>query len=237
MTDPRPRNEDELVELVRSIDVPAPATLHERVRSLIAEQPPATSRRRRAGLARRRLGPGRPLGGRLAAAGGLLAVAIAVLVLALSSGGGSSTLTLAQATALTRAPATAPAPRESSANHARLTAAVDHVAFPYWAERFGWRATGMRRDRIGGRAITTVFYADRGRRIGYTIVGGRPALSPDGGAIHWSKGVAYHLRAQRGVAVVTWLREGHLCAVSGHGVDGATLLRLASWTDRNSLPA
>jgi hypothetical protein len=31
--------------------------------------------------------------------------------------------------------------------------------------------------------------------------------------------------------VVTWLRGGHLCVVSGRGVDRATLLHLASWTD------
>jgi len=35
----------------------------------------------------------------------------------------------------------------------------------------------------------------------------------------------------RGAPVVTWLRDGHLCVVSGHGVSGATLLRLASWGD------
>jgi hypothetical protein len=28
---------------------------------------------------------------------------------------------------------------------------------------------------------------------------------------------------------VTWLRDGHLCVLSGRGVSGATLLRLASW--------
>ena len=34
-------------------------------------------------------------------------------------------------------------------------------------------------------------------------------------------------------AVVTWLRDGHLCVVSGHGVSSATLLKLASWSDHD----
>ncbi len=36
------------------------------------------------------------------------------------------------------------------------------------------------------------------------------------------------------VAVVTWLRDGHLCVVSGRGVSSATLLRLASWSDHDA---
>jgi hypothetical protein len=36
-------------------------------------------------------------------------------------------------------------------------------------------------------------------------------------------------------AVVTWLRDGHLCVVSGRGVSSATLLRLASWSDHDAI--
>jgi hypothetical protein len=38
-----------------------------------------------------------------------------------------------------------------------------------------------------------------------------------------------------GAAVVSWLRKGHLCIVSGRGVDGATLLALASWDEHRAV--
>ena len=48
-------------------------------------------------------------------------------------------------------------------------------------------------------------------------------------------GTPYRLLTVNGTHVVTWLRDGHLCVVSGRGVNGATLLRLASWDDRRSV--
>src|ERR1700730_458996 len=94
----------------------------------------------------------------------------------------------------------------------------------------GARSPGSRTDRVGGRAVTTVFYADAGgRRIGYAIVAGTPAPRSTGGAIAWRKKTPYRLLTENGTAVVTWLRDGHLCVVSGRGVSSATLLRLASW--------
>jgi hypothetical protein len=81
--------------------------------------------------------------------------------------------------------------------------------------------------------ITTVFYADgRGRRIGYAIVAGSPAPRISGGVVRWRNGTPYRLETQSGAPVVTWLRSGHLCVVSGRGVSSATLLRLASWNER-----
>jgi hypothetical protein len=41
--------------------------------------------------------------------------------------------------------------------------------------------------------------------------------------------VPFRLLSEHGAPVVTWLRDGRLCVVSGQGVSGATLLRLASW--------
>jgi hypothetical protein len=220
MSDPRPRTESELVELVRASDARAPDALHEDVRALIAGRGRTLEGRRRSPLARR-----------FAAATAIVAVA-AALALLLSGGSRHSTLTLSGASALTLRPAAAAAPRESASNHAQLAAAVEGVAFPYWKERFGWRATGARSDRVQGRTATTVFYADgRGRRIGYAIVGGTPPRL-GGGVQAWRGGVPYRLSVANGAPVVTWLRHGRLCVVSGHGVDGATLLRLASWGER-----
>lgn len=217
MTTPPPQTESELVELVRASDVRAPASLHRQVDALLA------SRRRR------RLVPPRRLLGAMAAA-----AAAGALVAALT-GGDSPGLSLRQASALTLRPAMTGAPPESQTHRAELTAAVDGVSFPYWGERFGWHGAGARTDRVDGRTVTTVFYTDaRGRRIGYAIVSGTPAPATSGGTIAWRAGVSYRLLSENGAPVVSWLRDGRLCVVSGRGLDRATLLRLASWSDRGS---
>jgi hypothetical protein len=231
MSEPSPHTESELVEFVRSADVRAPDALHGRVRALVDERSPARRRRR---FARRSIFASSPrrghgsLGLRL---GGVvaLAVAVAALVLALA-GGGAPTVSSRQVSKLTLREATAPAPEESMASRGQLTAAVQGVAFPYWKDRFGWRATGMRTDRVDGRTVTTVFYGDRqGGRIGYAIVSGTTASRPRPGRLAWWSGTPYRLLSVNGTPTVTWLRRGHLCVVSGRGVDSATLLRLASW--------
>jgi hypothetical protein len=226
------QTEDEqrhVAELVRSFDAPAPESLHRRVESLVAAGRRGPRFTRRAG---RRRPFSRPLG--LAGAGALAAAVVAIAI-AVGLGGGSSAPSLRQAAAPTLRAATLPAPPESGAHHAQLAAAVDGVPFPYWGERFGWRTTGARSDRIDGRMVTTVFYADAdGARIGYAILAGTPAPRLGGGVVARRHGVPYRLLNVNGAATVTWLRDGRLCVVSGHGVSSATLLRLASWSDRDA---
>lgn len=229
MTDPRPSSESGLVDYIRSIDVRAPESLHRQVESLIAARSPRDARGARYGSSARPFGAGPRL-----AAGGAIAAALIVLALAVGlSGGGSTTLSVHDASALTLRPATAGPPAESRSDRRELTAAVEGVSFPYWGERFGWRSTGSRTDHIDGRTVTTIFYANgRGRRIGYAIVAGSAPPQPSGGVVTWRDGTPYRLLTQNGAPVISWLRHGRLCVVSGHGVDGATLLRLASWDDR-----
>jgi hypothetical protein len=233
MSKPRPRTESELVELVRAADVRAPKTLHRAVESLIAGHAPIARRRSIRGLLLRagHSPASLRLGGALVAA----AVATAALVVGLA-GGGSAALNLREAATLTLRPATMAAPAESHAHPTQLAAAVDGVSFPYWEDRFGWRSTGARIDRVGGRSITTVFYngAD-GERIGYAIVAGLPAPSATGGIVAWRGSVRYRLLRDHGVPVVTWQRDGRLCVLSGRGAGGETLLRLASWGERPSV--
>jgi hypothetical protein len=215
--------QQKVAELLRSFDAPAPESLHRRVESLVAaRQGPRFTRRD---------GRPRPFSARLRLAGvGVMAAAVVAIVIAVSPGGGSSALSLRQAAAPTLRAATFPAPPESEAHHAQLAAAVDGVPFPYWEDRFGWRSTGTRSDRIEGHMVTTVFYANSsGRRIGYAILAGSPAPRIGGGVIAWRRGVPYRLLSKNGTSTVTWLRDGHLCVLSGHGVSGTTLLRLASW--------
>jgi len=227
MSQPPPRTEAELIELLSRSDVRAPEALHRRIEALVAER----SSPRRRGIAGWLTGGRESLALRLGGAIALAATTVAVLAVVLSGGG--STLSLHEATALTLSQPMAPAPAESSPNSAELTAAVQGVHFPYWEEHFGWRSTGQRIDHLGGRTITTVFYANpQGQRIGYAIVAGTPAPAVSGGVVAWRKGTPYRLMSQGGARVVSWLRDGRLCVLSGRGLDNATLLKLASWGDR-----
>ncbi len=228
-----PHIEDEqrrIAELLRSFDAPAPESLHRRIESLVASHQSQFAPR----SPRRGLGRFSALG---LASAGAVAAAVVVVVIAVGLGGGGSvpTVSFGQAAASTLRAAALPAPPESQLHHAQLAVAVDGVPFPYWSERFGWRSTGSRTDRVDGRSITTVFYGDSsGRRIGYAILAGTPAPRVGGGVIAWRGGVSYRLLNENGAAVVTWLRDGHLCVVSGRGVSSATLLGLASWSDRDA---
>jgi hypothetical protein len=221
--------ESDVVELIRSIDVRAPDSLHATIDAMISERSGRTRRSSRLPLARRRFAP------RLAAVGSILAAVVA-LVIVVALGSSSSTLSVHDAAALTLRAATGPAPAESPKSDGQLAASVEGVAFPYWSAHFDWRATGQRSDKVDGREITTVFYENpRGRRVGYSIVAGSKPPPVTGGVISRSDGTPYRLLTVAGAAVVAWTREGHLCVISGHGVDGATLLRLASWDNRRAL--
>jgi len=234
MTDPRRPTESELIEQIRSIDVRAPDSLHRRVDAMIARRSP-----RRAPRSGRRPAdrPARPFGvGPRLAAGGAIAVVVVALAIVVGLSGGSSKLSVRDASALTLRAATSPPPAERSSDSRELTAAVDGVAFPYWSRHFGWRSTGSRTDRVDGRAITTVFYANRrGQRVGYAIVAGGDPPRMSGGVVSMRDGTSYRLLTVKGVAVVTWLRSGRLCVVSGRNVSGSTLLALASWDEHRSV--
>jgi hypothetical protein len=230
MTETPIQSEDEqrrIAELVRSFDASAPESLHRQVESLVATHQERHVTRR----ASRRVFS--PVG--LASAGAVLIAVVAVAIaVGLSGGGSAPTVSFSQAAAPTLRAATLPAPPESQAHHAQLAVAVDGVPFPYWSERFGWHSTGMRNDRMEGRSVTTVFYSDyHDRRIGYAILAGTPPPRIGGGVIAWRGGVTYRMLTENGAAIVTWLRDGHLCVVSGHGVSSATLLKLASWSDHD----
>lgn len=225
MSERLPKTESELVEQLRAIDVRAPEELHRKIDALLAERTPA--RRGPAGIG------WRPAGALALAAA--VVVAVLAVTLASSGGGDGSRLTMRQALALTLLPATTAAPAENPHNGSQLAVAVGGVAFPYW-DRLGWRSTGTRSDRVGGRTVTTVFYANgRGQRIGYAIVAGTPAPAVGGGVVSWRAGTPYRLLVQDGGHVVSWQRDGHLCVVAGHGVSSATLLTLASWQERDTL--
>lgn len=230
MNEPRPRTESELIELLRTSDVRAPDSLHRHVQELVDGHAHIARRRWLSADRLHRRGRSMPA---LRLAGALVVAAVIAAVLAVDlTGGGSSALSLREASALTLSRATMAAPAENDARPGQLAAAVNGVAFPYWDGRFGWRSTGARTDRIGGRTITTVFYTGRdGGRVGYAIVSGTPAPATSGGVIFRRDGVSYRLLREHGALVVAWQRDGRLCVLSGRRTSAATLLALASWSD------
>jgi hypothetical protein len=210
------------VDLLAAVDIKAPESLHREVERMLACTPRSRARSRTP-VARWAIAP------RLRIAGALAAVIALVAVAVVSELGGSSALTVQQAAALTLSPATMTAPTESKSRKSQLSVAVGGVSFPYWRERFGWRGSGARSDRVAGHAITTVFYTNaEGKRIGYAIASGQAPAS-HGGSVVRRWGVTYRVLSHDGAAVIAWQREGHLCVVSGQGVSSKTLLRLASW--------
>ena len=85
-------------------------------------------------------------------------------------------------------------------------------------------------DRLHGRRAVTVWYANRaGRRLAYTIVGGRTLRRPDGSRVIMRKGEAFRVLTRDGRQVLTWERGGHTCVVSARGIDAASLVPLAQY--------
>jgi hypothetical protein len=208
-----------IAALIGSIDVEAPASLHGYVRGHVAR----AGTRQRVWVHRRML-----LGGLAGAAA--LVVAL-VLALGSSSGGPTAPPTVLQASALGLRPAALAAPEENPRAPSQLAISAAGIPYPYWDRRFGWHTAGVRTDRLGGRTITTVFYAtSSARRIGYSIVDGQALAIPgDGQPAVWH-GVRFDVLHPAGATtVVTWRRAGHTCILVGSRVSARTLLTLANW--------
>ncbi len=184
---------------------------------------PSGRRRRTAGGARGRSALARLRPAFVALSAGAAACAAAAVLL--FAGGGPS---VADAAQVALAPASGAAPGVRPGERL-LTASVDGVAYPYWADSTGWQAVGSRRDAVDGRPITTVYYANaRGQRLGYAIAAGSPLAVHDGATVVRG-GIRYRVLDDNGAAVVTWLRDGHTCILAARGVDASVLLMLASW--------
>jgi hypothetical protein len=171
----------------------------------------------RARLERLREPRRRPLGIAVGLAGAAVAVALVLLV----GPGGADSPSVADAAVLaTRPPSAGPPPR---------LPAVEGVRFPRWDERFHWRATGVRSDRLGDHPATTVYYRYDGHRVGYTIVGGQALAAPSDAARSVRGRTAFHSLRLGSRTVVTWRRKGHTCVLSGAGIRRGTLLTLADY--------
>jgi hypothetical protein len=125
-------------------------------------------------------------------------------------------------------------PRHDGVTLPRLRAAG--LPFPYWEDRFDWRATGARTDRLDGRVETTVFYRRGARSIAYTIVSGRRLRAAAGARTIVRAGTTLTSFSTDGRQVVTWLRRGHTCVLSTRDAPLDALLKLAVWRGRGRIP-
>jgi anti-sigma factor RsiW len=152
----------------------------------------------------------------LAIAGGAATAAALVITLGGSPGGPP---TVTGAALLSTRAAVAPVPAR-----ARGTT----LAFPDWSGRSGWKAIGARHDTLAGRQVTTAFYR-RGRAVvAYSIVAGAPAALGSPARASTYRGRAFSSFTAQGRRVVTWVRGGHTCVISGARTDTAVLRRLAT---------
>jgi hypothetical protein len=207
--------QERAITLVRSNDTPAPASLHRWVQEQTAAAKPPPSRLR---LPQIRLGVLVPVTAALAAA----VIALVVVI----GNNGAGTPTLSQATRLALSSPTGPAPAETTPGARTLDVSAGGLPFPYWGQKVGWHATGVRTGRISGRPTVTVFYRRLGHTVGYTIVTGAP-LAVKGGRTLTHDGVQYTFIRQGPVRLVTWVRGYHTCVIAGRSVTDGTLLKLA----------
>jgi hypothetical protein len=180
-------------------------------------------RRERAPRAWPRLG----IGWGTAAAAAVAVAALAVVLLLPAGTPGGPSVGQAASLALRGAALPAPLPR-GTRREMRLNQDVQDVYFPNWSYVFGWRAAGLRSDRLGGRSAVTVYYARGAQRIAYTIVSS-PALKLPSATAYRRRGTELRSFTLGERQVVTWRRAGHTCVLSSVGVSPAELSRLAAW--------
>lgn len=163
-----------------------------------------------------------------AAAGAVAAGALATAaVLALGGGTSGSPTVAAAATLGTRvavATTGATAPGVGAAG----------ISFPDWSYQFGLKAAGVRHDALDGRLATTVFYVGGEGRIAYTIVSGTPLRAGTLTTNAVWNGVQLHSFSTSTRGVVTWVRDGHTCVVSGPRSLLRAMMGLASWNGVSS---
>ena len=196
----------------------APARLRAHVDAQLRPRQPA--RRRRPAFGRVGIG--------LAAS----ALGAVVLVLALAlPGGAPGSPSVSQAALLALRGPSLPAPRlDPTVPREKLAVQLQDLYFPNWARTLGWRATGLRRDLIGGRLAITVYYRRGSLNVAYTIVAA-PALEQPSAPATRMRGLELRALNLAGRTVVTWRRAAHTCVLSAVGVPAVILEQLAAWRD------
>jgi hypothetical protein len=163
-------------------------------------------------------------------ASALAAVALLAVFVLPSGAGGPS---VAEAAAAAARPATQPAP--GPGGDKLLDISVDGVAFPDYAEKFGWKATGSRVDEVDGRSVTTVTYVKGAQTVQYAIVAGDALDAPKEGQVTNVEGTPVRLLDADGRRIATWQRKGRTCVLVSTSSNDATLRELAAWRGKGSV--
>ena len=214
------RHQAVAMEALRSTtDIGAPARLR------------AEIERKRAGSPKRRSRFASARGAVVAAAAAAAVAAVLVIPAALSGG-----LSVADAAAFAEQSPTAPAPAGVPGTPQLLRAEVDGVPFPDYGAKFGWKASGTRKDDKSGHGATTVYYDKNGRRLAYTIVGGDALDVPSDARTTTRGGKEYRTFRSDGRTVVTWERGGHTCVLSAKSASADELVALADWRGKGAIP-
>jgi hypothetical protein len=156
---------------------------------------------------------------------GLLAAAVvtAIALFAIGSGGGP---TIADAAGLALRAPDQPAPAGDRHDERFLRADVEGVRFPNYRYSTPFHTSGARTDELTGRRTRTVVYGLGNKRIGYTIVAGKPLPVPSGARRLTRDGLRLAAFRSHGALVVTWRQGGHTCVLASRD---ATLERLVDW--------
>jgi hypothetical protein len=202
------------------LELAAPAGLRARVEAERRSPPPPVRAKRFA------------FAGALAGA----AAAVALVVALVLPGGSAGGPDVVEAARLAELPATTASVPVDPENPKLLAESVDGVPFPSLAGEFGFDEAGSRADELEGRDTKTVFYEGQGSRIGYTILAGDAIDPPEGAQRTVQNDVELSAFTEDGREVVTWLRDGRTCVLSGEGVSRETLLTLASWKGDGAVP-
>lgn len=157
----------------------------------------------------------------------LAAVITSVTLLALGSGGGP---TLADAAGLALGAPTQGPPPGDRHDERFLRAAVGGVQFPNYRYSTPYRTTGARSDELHGRHALTVVYGLGAKRIGYTIVDGKPLSVPSGARRVTREGLRVAVLRRHGALVVTWREGGHTCILASRSASLERLVAWAAWT-------
>jgi hypothetical protein len=204
----------------------APDRLHRRIEQMYAEaarRPPRMPALRGRGMPRWSLRP--------ALAAGVAAILAVALVVAL--GGGESRVV--QAAELSLKPSTEPPPPTNLERPALVERSFAGVRFPAWSGKFGWRTDGARSDELDGRETVTVYYKHTHHRIGYTVIAGPPVEPPDDAETLNARGLELRRFRLGRQDVVTFVRNGRTCVLSGDVHDPDTLVKLSSWKGEGSI--
>ena len=169
------------------------------------------------------------------AAGGVAIAAVAlVVVLLVVPGSVSGDQVIAQAAAAHAKPVERPAPQERSPT--LLDFQRFGVTFPAWRTTFRWDAVGERADRSEGRDIATVLFRKGEDAVGYSVISGDRFDPPKGARSVEHEGSMVWVSTQGARTIVMFNRQGRTCVVSAVGVPEATLVELAAWKGKGTVP-